>query len=256
MITVTNEFGGAFLTSATMSAASIFSAAASVVASPGRSVTWLGCTPTVTTSVFANSGAPAASANAARSGSACATFSEASPAAVSFGCRSCGFHPTVHASPVRATGSVPSYVQGVPIPGSSQRAVYAAVAWSSSCVVTVPSVAVSFAPSPSALRSCLSAPVAEVGSSVWPAAPAVSLPDQAVRNAVAASSGPGLSLPRKQPEASRATAASSATSGRRRTRSPWVRTVGTQNRTLANVPTLRSPTRSYARRAGRLKSLT
>ena len=67
---------------------------------------------------------------------------------------------------MRTSGSVPSYRHGVPMPGSCQLAVYAAVAWSSSCVVTVPSVVVTRAPLAERLVELLDRAVAAPLSSV------------------------------------------------------------------------------------------
>jgi hypothetical protein len=204
--------------------------------------------------VSVNSAWPAASWSAARAGRTWSAFSVGSVAAVSFGCTSAGVHRTCQSPSVRTSGRLASYFHGVPRPGSAQLAEYAALAWSSSCFATAPRVAVTRAPSPSAFCTWPIAVVAAAALSVWPLAPAMSLFDQLSRKAFAVSSGPGLPLLRKQPEVSSPTMAMSAASvdGRRRKGPPRVRAVGTQNRTLENVPTLPRPTRSYARRAGTL----
>jgi hypothetical protein len=66
-MTGTNWPAGAACTSAVISAADTPVAASSAAASAGRSVTWPGSTPTLTTSVGVNSGAPLASVIGARS---------------------------------------------------------------------------------------------------------------------------------------------------------------------------------------------
>ncbi len=69
VMTGTNCPSGAASTSATISSASMPVASDRAAASAGRSVTWAASTPTFTTSVSVNSGAPSASVTGARSGS-------------------------------------------------------------------------------------------------------------------------------------------------------------------------------------------